>query len=131
MSVPKLQPGEQVVAEVRLSWLFILDSFGIFLATLLTLGIAAYLRRHSTLLLVTNRRLVLTRGVIERTVVEMELGRVAQVEVKTSLLDRMTGVGRLKIIALDQFNFELYPVAGVEDLKDRIMAATGEAKRRQ
>jgi hypothetical protein len=68
---------------------------------------------------------------LNRTVVEMELGRVAQVEATTSLLDRMTGVGRLKIIALDQFNFELYPVGGVEELKDRIMAATGEAKRRQ
>src|ERR1700685_3590973 len=121
MSSPKLQPGEQVVAEVRLSWLFILDSFGIFLATLLTLGLGPHLRRRSALLLITNRRLVLTRGVINRSIVEMELGRVAQVEVTSSLLDRMTGVGRLKIVALDQFSFEMYPVTGAEDLKDKIM----------
>jgi len=129
MTTPTLQPGEHVLAEVRLSWLFILDSFGMFLATLLTLGLAAYLRRRSILLVVTNRRLALTRGILQRTVVEMGLGRVAQVEVTSSLLDRMTGVGRLKVIALDQFDVELYPVAGPERIKDLIMTASGEAKR--
>jgi len=124
-----LQPGERILAEVRLSWLFILDSFGIFVATLLTLGLAAYLRRRSTSLLITNRRLILSRGIVDRSVVEMEMGRVAQVEVVAGLLDRMTGVGRLKIIALDQFNFEMYPVAGAHELKDLIMNATAEAKR--
>jgi membrane protein YdbS with pleckstrin-like domain len=129
MGISNLQTGERVLAEVRLSWLFILDSFGIFLATLLTLGLAAYLRRRSTLLLITNRRLVLTRGILDRSVVEMEMGRVAQVEVTSGLLDRLAGVGRLKIIALDQFTFELYPVAGAVQLKDLIMTATGDAKR--
>ena len=127
--IPTLQPGEQVLAEVRLSWLFILDSFGIFLATLLTLGLAAYLRRRSISLLMTNRRMVLTRGILERSVIEMDLGRVAQVEVTSSLMDRMMGVGRLKVIALDQFTFELYPVADANRIKDLIMAASGEAKR--
>jgi membrane protein YdbS with pleckstrin-like domain len=129
MTSSNLQPGERALAEVRLSWLFILDSFGIFLATLLTLGLAAYLRRRSTSLLITNRRLVLTRGIVDRSVTEMEMGRVAQVEVTSSLLDRMAGVGGIKIIALDQFTFELYPVAGAVQLKDLIMSTTGEAKR--
>jgi membrane protein YdbS with pleckstrin-like domain len=129
MSGSSLQADERVLAEVRLSWLFILDSFGIFLATLLTLGLAAYLRRRSTALLITNRRLVLTRGVIERSVIEMEMGRVAQVEVKSGLLDRMTGVGRLQIIALDQVVFELYPVAGAVEIKDLIMTTIAEVKR--
>jgi membrane protein YdbS with pleckstrin-like domain len=129
MPSPQLQAGERVLAEVRLSWLFILDSFGIFLATILTLGLAAYLRRRSTVLLITNRRLVLSRGVVDRSVVEMEMGRIAQVEVLSGLLDRMMGVGRLRIIALDQFSFEMYPVNGATELKDLIMSATGDAKR--
>jgi membrane protein YdbS with pleckstrin-like domain len=129
MPSAQLQAGERVLAEVRLSWLFIVDSFGIFLATLLTLGLAAYLRRRSTVLLITSRRLVLSRGILERSVVEMEMGRVAQVEVMSGLLDRMMGVGRLRIIALDQFSFEMYPVAGANQLKDLIMTATGDAKR--
>ena len=124
-----LQSGERLLAEVRLSWLFILDSFGIFVATLLTLGLAAYLRRRTTSLSITNRRLILSRGIVDRSVVEMEMGRVAQVEVTAGLLDRMTGVGRLRIIALDQFDFEMYPVAGVHELKDLIMNASAEAKR--
>ncbi len=123
MGSPSLQPDERELADVRLSWLFILDSFGLFLATILTLGLAAYLHRRSTSLLLTNRRMVLTRGILERSVIEMDLGRVAQVEVTSSLLDRMTGVARLKIIALDQFTFELYPVAGADRIKDLIMRA--------
>ncbi len=129
MDSSSLQPGERILAEVRLSWLFILDSFGIFLATLLTLGLAAYVRRRSTALLITNRRLVLHRGVLDRSVIEMEMGRVAQVEVTSGLLDRMAGVGRLKVVALDQFSFELYPVANAVQLKDLIMSTTSEAKR--
>jgi len=129
MKLPHLQPDERVLAEVRLSWLLILDSFGIFLATLLTLGLAAWLRRRSTVLVITNRRLVWTRGVFDRNVVEMELSRVAQVEMTSGILDRMAGVGRLKIIALDQFNFEMYPVAEAERIKDLIMSSTSEARR--
>jgi len=128
MASSNLQPGERVLAEVRLSWLFILDSFGIFLATLLTLGLAAYLRRQSNLLLVTNRRLIQTRGIVERSVTEMYLGRVAQVEVNSGLLDRMFGVASLTIIALDQFVFKMSPVAGGEAIKDLIMTAANEAK---
>ena len=128
MASSNLQPGERVLAEVRLSWLFVLDSFGMFLATLLTLGLAAYLRRQSNLLLVTNRRLIQTRGIVERSVTEMYLGRVAQVEVNSGLLDRMFGVASLTIIALDQFVFKMSPVAGGEAIKDLIMTAANEAK---
>jgi hypothetical protein len=41
----------------------------------------------------------------------------------------MLGVGRLKIIALDQFNFDLHPVAQPEETKDLIMSAVADWRR--
>ncbi len=129
MANPQLQPGERQLAEVRLHWLFIFDSVARFLGTILTLGLSAYLLRKSYGLTVTDRRLVLRRGVFTKTVVEMELGRVAQVEATSGWLQRLWGVGRLTIVALDQFNFDLYPVAKPDAIKDLVMTAVAEWRR--
>jgi len=125
----QLQPGEKQLAEVRLHWLFIFRSFGRLAGTILTLGLSSYLVSRAYSLTVTDRRLVLRTGVFTKNVIEMELGRVAQVEASSSWTQRMLGVGRLKIIALDQFNFEMYPVAEAERIKDLIMSSTSEARR--
>ncbi len=129
MSDPQLQPGESQLASVRLHWFFVFSSFGRFLGTILTLGLSAYFIRNAHTLTVTNRRLILRRGVFTKKVIEMELGRVAQVEVISSWLNRLWGIGRLKVIALDQFSFELYPVSAPDQLKDLVMSAAGESRR--
>jgi membrane protein YdbS with pleckstrin-like domain len=126
---PTLQAGEKLLVQIRLSWLFIFRSLGTFLGAIFSLGLAPYLARRASLLTVTSRRLILRRGVLDRSVIEMELGRVAQVEVSSGVLDRLCGVGRLKIIALDQFDMAMSPVSDPDGFKDLIMEAVAEAKR--
>jgi uncharacterized membrane protein YdbT with pleckstrin-like domain len=129
MSVPALQPGEELLAEVKLSSWLVFRSFGRLIGAILTLGLSVYFARASNRLTITNRRLVLRRGILEKKLIEMELGRVAQVEVFSGVFDRLFGIGGVKVIALDQFNFTLYPVAGAERAKDLLMAAVAEARR--
>lgn len=128
MSELVLQPGETQLAEVRLHWSFIFGSFGRFLGALLTLGIAPMILLRSNTLTATNRRLIWRRGVFTRTVIEMELGRIAQVEVQAGLFARMFGLGVLKIIALDQVSFELSPLKHPSELKDLLMSAAAKAR---
>jgi membrane protein YdbS with pleckstrin-like domain len=125
----QLQPGERQLADVRLHWFFIFHSVTRFLATIFTLGLSAYLIRQSYGLTITDRRLVMRSGVFTKNVVEMELGRVAQVETSSSWMDRVWGIGRLKIIALDQFNFDLHPLANPDALKDVVMTAVADWRR--
>jgi membrane protein YdbS with pleckstrin-like domain len=120
---------ERVLADVRLSWWLIFRSFGTFLAALLTLGLSAYFARRASALTITDRRLILRRGLLQRKTVEMELGRVAQVEVTSGLFDRLLGIGGLTVIALDQFQFRLYPLRRTEALKDILMGAVAESRR--
>jgi uncharacterized membrane protein YdbT with pleckstrin-like domain len=129
MAALQLQPGEKQLAEVRLHWLFIFRSFGRLVGTILTFGLSSYLVSRAYGLTVTDRRLVLRTGVFTKNVVEMELGRVAQVEASSSWTQRLLGIGRLKIIALDQFNFDLHPVARPEETKDLIMTAVADWRR--
>lgn len=124
-----LQPGEVLLADVRLSWLFIFRSLWTSLACVLTLGLSAYLTRAASCLTVTSRRLVLRRGVIRRDVIEMELGRIAQVEVSSGLFNRLFGIGTIKVIALDQFELTLRPIAHPEQVKDLLMTAAAESRR--
>ncbi len=128
MTETALQPGETSLAEVRRHWSYVFGSFWRLLGAVLTLGLAPYVLLRTNTLVITSRRLIRRSGVITRTVIEMELGRIAQVEVTAGLFDRLCGLGALKIIALDQFSFDFAPLKHPGELKDLIMGAAGRTR---
>jgi len=98
-----LVPGERVVHLGRTSlwsvWhllllgLILLPAFGL---GLILWGIA-YVRIRSTEIAVTTRRLIVKHGLIRRSTIEINIGKVESIQVNQSLLGRMFDFGTLVI----------------------------------
>jgi uncharacterized membrane protein YdbT with pleckstrin-like domain len=98
-----LSDGERVVKLFRLHWtarlwlvlwiLLIVPTLGI---TLL-LAIYEWLRLRTLEYGVTNKRVILKKGIISRQSEEMKIGSIETVEIDQSVLGRMLGYGDVKI----------------------------------
>jgi uncharacterized membrane protein YdbT with pleckstrin-like domain len=145
-------PGEQVVHVGRVSLLSILPSLFIgAVLVLVALGllvtsstqpnvmvpaagvlavlgvltfIAAIIRRNSTELAVTNRRVIAKFGFISRRTIEMNLTKIESVRVEQSVMGRLFDFGSLVIVgtgsSLDPIPFIAHPIA----FRQAIQAAT-------
>lgn len=71
-------------------------------AVLLVCGLvtifAGMIRRNATEMAVTNRRVVIKKGLASRTTIEMLLNKVESIEVSETLLGRMLGYGTIVVI---------------------------------
>lgn len=121
-----LQPDERVLVMGRLHWsiyrhaLMILaiavavfiasfwapqpgfaDDLRILAGAIAVAGVVAFLaasiRRHGTEIVVTDRRVILKRGVLSRHTVEMNVSKIESIDVEQSLVARMLGYGTLLI----------------------------------
>jgi uncharacterized membrane protein YdbT with pleckstrin-like domain len=120
-----IQPGEQVVMVGRLSWIVYLRAIafallGIILVVLeriyssrdwLVIGtgalfgavaligaLQAWFLRWTTEIAVTNKRIIYKRGLITRHTAEMNMDKVASVDVDQSLLGRLLDYGSVHIL---------------------------------
>ncbi len=119
-----LQPGERVVHLSRLHWVVLLPGlllillaiaalplYGgpnggrpivlVFIAAVLAWGIAAlfsaWLRRWTTEIAVTDRRIIYKRGLIRRHTIEMNMDKVESVDVDQSILGRVLDYGTITV----------------------------------
>lgn len=117
-----LQPGEQLLHRAYLHWLLYAPAFatavvgvvllvlgatyggGIALVPGAAVGLAAvyfwlgaWIRRSTTELAVTNRRIILKRGWIRRRTVEMNMDKVESVDVDQSILGRIFNYGDVTV----------------------------------
>ena len=135
-----LQPGESVVYATSLHWLIYLRAIvmlvialacliasGMFpepgmaiglqiVAALFALfgvvsGLAAFIRRSTTELAVTDRRVIFKTGIIQRHTMEMNRSKVETVGVDQSILGRMLGYGTI-IVRGTGGSFEPIPYIG-------------------
>jgi len=136
-------PGEQVLHVGRVSLLSILPSLlvgGVLIAIALGLlvmssaeptfmvpaagvlaviglltFVAAVVRRNSTELAVTNRRIIAKFGFISRRTIEMNLTKIESVRVEQSVLGRLFDFGSLIVVgtgsSLDPIPFIAHPIA--------------------
>jgi len=120
-----LQPGEVVVGRTRLHWNIYLGGVSLLVlavivfiagtdvdvqlrlfvdiaAALLGLAalwriLAAWIRRHSTELAVTNRRVIHKEGLLSRKTQEMNREKVESIDVEQSLAGRIFGYGTILV----------------------------------
>lgn len=85
--------GEQVVYETTLHWLVFLSLRGIF-----TLGLWPLIDRLTTEFAVTNKRVIVKTGWIQRETLELNLSRVESLSVDQSVMGRLLGYGTITII---------------------------------
>ncbi|MGE5201552.1 MAG: PH domain-containing protein [Acidobacteriota bacterium] len=132
-----LQPGEQLLHRAYLHWLLYAPAFatavvgvvllvlgatyggGIALVPGAAVGLAAvyfwlgaWIRRSTTELAVTNRRIILKRGWIRRRTVEMNMDKVESVDVEQSVLGRIFNCGNVVVRGTGA---GLEPIRAVED----------------
>lgn len=120
-----LQPGEKVLFTGRLSWIVYHRAILLLLAGLIlvilehiytnqawlmlvtggVLGVAAVVSaieawfiRWTTEIAVTDKRIIYKRGFIKRRTVEMNMDKVATVDVEQSILGRLLDYGSIRII---------------------------------
>ena len=74
--------------------------------------LVALIRRASTELALTDRRIIAKFGFISRNTVEMNLGKVESLHVNQSLLGRMLGFGDVTVVGTGS---SLEPLRGVSD----------------
>ncbi|MBE0667369.1 MAG: PH domain-containing protein, partial [Bacteroidales bacterium] len=84
---------ESVAFETKLHWVIFLS-----LKSILTLTIAAWLKRWLSELVITNRRIVIKTGFISRSTFEMNLSKIETVNVDQSVMGRILNYGSITII---------------------------------
>lgn len=98
-----LSDGEQVHAVFKLHWMAWISVWLWSLAALLTLGLLAPVAIYMWLSLrsleqgVTNKRVIIKRGIISRRTEEMKIRSIETVELRQQLLGRLFGFGDVKI----------------------------------
>ena len=75
---------ETVVFETRLHWVIFFT-----LRSLFTLTIAAWLERWLSEFVITNRRIIIKKGLIARNTFEMNLSKIESVNVDQSVMGRI------------------------------------------
>lgn len=88
-----LFPGEQVILETSYHWIhyFSWSSF-------LTLGVYPTIQNWTDEFVVTDRRIIIKKGIVSYFTLEMNLTRVETVNVRQSILGRLLGYGGITII---------------------------------
>jgi uncharacterized membrane protein YdbT with pleckstrin-like domain len=81
---------------------------------------------------VSNQRLIVEYGILNKRTEEIELYRVQDLSVERSLFDRMFGVGNIVIHSGDATGgaLVLFDIADVENVKDQIRAASRVERQR-
>ena len=84
---------ETVVYETKYHWKIFFTLTGIF-----TLFIAPAIKRWTDEFVITNKRVIIKRGLISRKTFEMNLNKIESVNVDQSIFGRMLGYGTITII---------------------------------
>ena len=74
--------------------------------------IAAVIRRSTTELVLTNRRIITKRGLVSRNTVEMNLAKVESLQVNQGLMGRMFNYGDVSVVGTGS---SLEPMRGISD----------------
>ncbi|WP_294537695.1 PH domain-containing protein [uncultured Rhodoblastus sp.] len=116
-----LGPDEQIVAKASLHWIVfapgvLLLAIGILFWPMLILGalslLFAIIRKSTTELAITNKKVLAKWGVISRSSIEQRLDKVDSIEVQQGLLGRLLDYGSIRV---NGSGLTATPVPGISD----------------
>jgi uncharacterized membrane protein YdbT with pleckstrin-like domain len=87
--------------------------------------LAAIVRRQTTELVLTDRRIIAKRGLISRDTVEMNLGKVESIHVSQSLLGRLLDYGDVTVVGTGSSLEPLLGIACPLDLRRKLGEVSG------
>lgn len=87
--------GTAILAWLETTWADVLALASVALGIILV-GLA-WLRRSTTEVAVSNRRIIYKRGIFSRHTIEMNLAKVESVDVDQSVLGRILGYGTIRV----------------------------------
>lgn len=88
-----LLKNERILYEARLHWTLFFS-----LRSLFTLTLSAWIQRASSEFAVTNRRVMIKTGLIQRRTLELNLSKVESIEVEQTFWGRLLGYGEIEVI---------------------------------
>lgn len=116
--------GEQVVHTGRLHWVILVP--GLILLPVI-IGIvpllAGAIRRATTEMAVTNKRVLIKTGLISRRTVELNLGKIENIAVDQGLLGRMMNYGKITVVGTGGTREPFGYVAAPLDFRRAVQAA--------
>ena len=102
-----LAQGEQIVYRAAIShWKFFLS----YLIGGLVMILSAIIRRQTTELVLTSRRIITKRGLVSRDTVEMNLSKVESLHVNQGLMGRLLNYGDVTVVGTGA---SLEPLRGI------------------
>lgn len=126
--------GERVVHQGRLSlWsVWHLLALGLVLLPAFGLGLIfwaiAYVRIKSTELAVTSKRLIVKKGFIRRSTIEINLSKVESIQVDQEMLGRMLNFGTLVISGTGTSHAPITGIAGPMAFRKAFIEAQDSAR---
>ena len=143
-----LQPGERVVYTTRVHWIIYLPAAMLLAVTVVALvygngaahamvwvlaagicatvggltGLSAWIKRWTTEIDVTDRRIVYKRGLIRRHTVEMNMDKVESVDVDQTVLGRLLDFGNVTIRGTGSGIEPLFNVEGPLQFRNHVTA---------
>lgn len=117
--------GERVTHRGELHWAIFLP--GIILLPVVLIGIipiiSAAIRRATTEMAVTNKRVVIKTGLISRRTVELNLAKVENIGVDQSMWGRLLGYGKITVVGTGGTREAFSGVAAPLDFRRAVQAA--------
>jgi uncharacterized membrane protein YdbT with pleckstrin-like domain len=120
--------GETVVYRAQVSWWplipwLILGVLTLVIVIGLFILIWVYVKRRTTELAITNKRVIAKRGFIQRDTIEMFLGKVESVHVEQSVPGRMLDYGTVIVSGTGVMSTRFERICAPLEFRKRFMAA--------
>jgi uncharacterized membrane protein YdbT with pleckstrin-like domain len=120
--------GETVVHRAQVSWWPLIPWILLGLLTLvivvgLFILIWVYVKRRTTELAITNKRVIAKRGFIQRDTIEMFLGKVESVHVEQSVTGRMLNYGTVILSGTGVMSSRFENISAPLEFRKRFMSA--------
>ena len=86
--------------------------------------VSAVIRRSTTELVLTDRRIITKRGLVSRNTVEMNLAKVESLQVNQSLMGRMFNYGDVSVVGTGSSLEPLYGISNPLELRKKLGAVS-------
>ena len=116
-----LIPGETVVHRAKLHGMIFVPGIVLFVVIIgIFLLVAAIIRKATTEMAVTNKRVIIKTGLISRKTLEMNLAKVENIGVDQGIFGRMFNFGKITVVGTGGTHEEFSMVASPLDFRKAV-----------